>query len=236
MTFILSEDLALKQRLQGMTVTDGSSASRSVGVWFGQPDKEIQAQDFPFIIINLIRPGRATERMHSDNPVRLPYLTPPVDLDPGQDILYNRPIPINLDYQVSSYSRHPRHDRSLLAQMMHRLPMRGGLIAVTHDKEDEATARRLDFLSLNKRDRIEDNKRLLINDFTVRISSETDPDTYRILVAPPTSLEVTVGGSIAPSDELSPWGPNPGPPDPEDPDVPLNVETGSTTTSYPFGT
>lgn len=219
-----------------MTVTDGSSSARSVGVWFGQPDKELRAQDYPFIIVNLIRIGEARERVHSANPVHLPYLDDAVVLDDGEDILYDRPIPINIDYQVSSFSRHPRHDRQLLQQMMSRLPMRGGLIAVTHDKDDEATARRLDFLGINKRDRIEDNKRLFINDFTVRISSETYPDTYIARAKPPTSLHTGITGSAAPGSLYSPWGPNPGPPSPTDPDVPDYVETATAGGVTVYGT
>lgn len=225
MPLILSEDLALKTRLQGMVVSDGDTASRNVGVWFGQPDKEIRAQDFPFIIINLVGLGEARERVHSANPVRLPYLTPPVTPAAGEQIQYDRPIPLNLDYQVSSFARHPRHDRQLMYQLLYRLPMRGGLLGVTHDKDDEGTARRLDFLGLNKRDRIEDNKRLFVNDITVRISSEMDPATYMKLAKPPSELHLDVEGDVLPGNNgPSPWGPNPGPPDPDDPDVPDYVQ------------
>ena len=225
MPLILSEDYALKTRLQGMVVSDGDTNPRNVGVWFGQPDKEIRAQDFPFVVVNLIGINEARERVHSANPVRLQYLDPPVELGPGQVVLYDRPIPLNIDYQVSSFSRHPRHDRQLLNQLLIRLPMRGGTIGVTHDKEDEGTSRRLDFLGLNKRDRIEDNKRLFVNDITVRISSEMDPDRYMVLSAPGSSLELNIDGSVLPRDDgPSPWGPNPGPPDPTDPDVPDYIE------------
>jgi len=222
---ILSEDLALKTRLQGMVVSDGDTARRNVGVWFGQPDKELRAQDYPYVVVNLIGVNEARERVHSANPVALTYLDPPVTPQPGQTILYDRPIPLNIDYQVSSFSRHPRHDRQLLNQLLIRLPMRGGLLGVTHDKEDEGTARRMDFLGLNKRDRIEDGKRLFVNDITVRVSSEMDPQTYMLLDAPPSSIDFDLTGSVAPGDDgPAPWGPNPGPPDPDDPDVPDYVE------------
>lgn len=227
---ILSEDLALKTRLQGMVVSDGDTASRKVGVWFGQPDKEIRAQDFPFIIINLIGMTEARERVHSANTVELPYVDPPVSPAAGESVRYDRPIPLNLDYQVSSFARHPRHDRQLLNQLLYLLPMRGGLIAVTHDQVDNqnkptATARRMDFLTLNKRDRIEDNKRLFVNDIVIRISSEMAPERYDLLPTPPTSLVTDLTGSVAPGDSgPSPWGPNPGPPDPLDPDVPDYVQ------------
>lgn len=236
MPMILSEDLALKTRLQGMTVSDGDTAERKVGVWFGQPDKELRAQDYPFIIINLISVNEARERVHSANPVKLDYLDAPVQVGEGEVIIYNRPIPMNIDYQVSSFSRHPRHDRQLLNQMLQRLPMRGGSIGVTHDKDDEGTYRRLDFLGLNKRDRIEDNKRLFVNDFTIRISSEMEPTHYRVLAAAPGQLNLDLDAAVVPRDDgPSPWGPNPGPPDPEDPDVPDYVEEASISGITLFG-
>ena len=232
MPMFLSEDMALKSRLQGMTVYDGDTNPRNVGVWFGQPDKELRAQDYPFVLINLVGISEARERVHSANPVRLDYLDPPVDPDPGQTIVYDRPIPMNLDYQVSSFARHPRHDRQLMYQLLRLLPMRGGLIGVTHDKADEGTARRLDFLGMNKRDRIEENRRLFVNDILVRISTETDPERYDLRNVPPSSLELDLDGSVVPgNDGPSPWGPNPGPPDPDDPDAPDYVV--ETTTDPP---
>lgn len=267
MTFIISEDMALKQRLQGMQVFDGDKPSRTVGVWFGQPDKEMRVQDYPYVVINLIDISEATERVHSANPVRLSYLNDPIltptsvnltassrlvtqasvaTVDPeahlgaradlagnvevdAVHVLWDRPLPVNIDYQVSSYSRHPRHDRLLLNQLLQRLPMRGGLIGVEHDKPGEGTARRLDFLGLTKRDRIEDNKRVFVNDLTVRISSEMDPDRYMILARQPGGLSINVGvtGQVnPPQTSVSPWGPNPGPPSAEDANVPTFVEDG----------
>lgn len=194
MPLFLSEDAALKDRLTGMTVSDGNSANRGVGVWFGQPDREIRAQDFPFVIINLIDISEARERVMNENPVFLPYLTPPEVLADNQEALYNRPIPINIDYNVSAFSRHPRHDRQLLNQLFVRLPQRGGMLGVTHDKEDEGTARRLDFLGYSKRDRIEDNKRLFINDFTIRVSSEMYPEVYKTLTYDENALNWEITG------------------------------------------
>ena len=55
MTFLISEDEALKNLLKGMTVTDQKSgSSRNVGVWFGQPDQEVTDQKYPYITIDMI--------------------------------------------------------------------------------------------------------------------------------------------------------------------------------------
>jgi hypothetical protein len=65
MTFLLAEDAALKSSLSGITVADEKNANRPVRVWFGYPDVEIRAQDFPFITIDLISMRNATERQSS---------------------------------------------------------------------------------------------------------------------------------------------------------------------------
>ena len=59
MTFLISEDEALRNLLKDMTVTDQKSASengptRKVGVWFGQPDQEVRQQSYPYITIDMI--------------------------------------------------------------------------------------------------------------------------------------------------------------------------------------
>jgi hypothetical protein len=84
------------------------------------------------------------------------------------------PIPVNIDYQVTTYARQPRHDRELLAQLMYtRLPLRFGIL-----EPDDGTVRRLDVLDISKRDVTEQGKRLFVNAFTVRVSSEIAPEIY----------------------------------------------------------
>ena len=63
MTFLISEDEALRERLLGMTVSDDKNSSRAVGVWFGQPDPEIRQQSFPYVTVNMIDISEARERV-----------------------------------------------------------------------------------------------------------------------------------------------------------------------------
>ena len=54
MTFLISEDEALRNLLLNMTVTDQKSNAtgspqRSVKVYFGQPDQELRDQTYPYI-------------------------------------------------------------------------------------------------------------------------------------------------------------------------------------------
>lgn len=180
MTFLLSEDKALRERLQGMTVTDQKAddleTPRPVGVWFGQPDQEIRGQSYPYITIDMIDIMRDTER-EMRGTTDAEYLQGGVELDENEAFEISLPIPVNIDYQITTYSRHPRHDRSIMGQLLGvKLPIRFGILEV-----DDHTVRRLDVLDVTKRDVTEQSKRLFINAITVRVSSEISQANYKIL-------------------------------------------------------
>ena len=171
MAFLLSEDKALREALQGMTVTDQKSESESVDrpvkVWFGQPDQELTAQAYPYAVIDMLSITRDTARE-----VRgwvAPEYLKPANLDEdttGFKVHY--PIPVMIDYQITTYARHPRHDREIIAQLLYeRLPLRFGVLQL-----DDGTVRRLDVMDVSKRDSTEQAKRLFVNAITVRVSSE----------------------------------------------------------------
>ena len=167
MPFILNEETALKALLGGITVSDSGNASRPVHVFYGQPDKEIRQQSYPYITIDLINISEATERVQSGI-IHLPYH--PEDWDGVSSLDTWYPMPINLDYQITTYSRQPRHDRAILGQLfsISRLPVRFGSIYIPQDN----TWRRLDMLGFSKRDTTEADKRLFMNVYSIRISSE----------------------------------------------------------------
>lgn len=187
MTFIVSEDEALRNMLLGMTVSDSKNPSRSVGVWFGQPDPEIRAQSFPFITIDLLDISEARERVMSGRGEAWYYEPEDLDENEGWDMWL--PTPINLDYQITTFARQPRHDRQILGELLgRRLPLRFGSLPVVEfstvenvDGEEvtvgQATVRRLDVLNVLKRDITESGKRMFMNVFTVRVSSEI-PQPY----------------------------------------------------------
>ena len=192
MPFILNEDAALKTYLSGITVADEKTPSRAVGVWFGYPDVEIRQQSFPFITIDLIGIRQARERQTSglvidaDNAGTIAttwYIAPGTDNTypdgvPSKWYSYDVPIAYDLMYQVTSHSRHPRHDRSLLYQMHQKFPALYGHLEINNEL-GTSTARRHMFLdSVVKNDKAEGengNKRLLRNTFTVRVVSEMTP-------------------------------------------------------------
>jgi hypothetical protein len=179
MTFLLSEDDALRNKLLGITVTDqkaeGDNRPREVGVWFGQPDQELRAQNYPYITLNLIDVERDPSR-EMRGTTDASYLKPE-DFDETKGFLTDIPIPVNLDYQITTFARHPRHDRAVLSQLLvNKLPIRFGVLEI-----DDNTVRRLDVLSVAKRDATEQAKRLFMNVITVRVSSEISPGTYNTL-------------------------------------------------------
>lgn len=192
MTFLLSEDEALRNKLLGMVVTDQKAAespetTRKVGVWFGQPDQEIRSQSYPYITIDMIDIAEDFARAHRGK-ARPSYLVGP-DIDPDtQDWEINWPIPVNIDYQITTYARQPRHDRELLAQLLYtRIPLRFAVL-----EPDDGTVRRLDVLDIAKRDVTEAGKRLFVNVIRVRVSSEIAPETFNVMYK---ALQVNVEGT-----------------------------------------
>lgn len=195
MSFLLSEDKALREKLQGMTVTDqkadDAGAPRPVGVWFGQPDQEVRAQSYPYVTIDMIDVSRDNAR-EVRGKVEASYLRP-TGTPENTDVVIDFPIPVNIDYQVTTYSRHPRHDRAIMAQLLGaKLPIRSGILLT-----DDNTVRRLDILDISKRDVTDQAKRLFINAITVRISSEIAPALFTTLTK---VLEVQIN-DVAEEDE-----------------------------------
>lgn len=197
MTFLISEDEALKKLLKGMKVTDQKAGTtRNVGVWFGQPDQEITDQKYPYIVIDMIDIAEDTTRAmrgmtkprYMADPETMTTGNTTVPYDPTlHDWQIHWPIPVNIDYQITTYSRQPRHDREILSEILYtRIPMRFAYI-----EPDDGTRRRLDLLDISKRDVTEQGKRLFVNSFTVRVSSEIAEQTYNQLYK---ALQVTVTG------------------------------------------
>ena len=204
MTFLISEDEALRNLLLGMVVTDqkaasGADTNRSVKVYFGQPDQEVRSQSYPYIVIDMIDIAEDTQRAMRGF-VKPSYLADP-DVMPAvqgvnpetpydstvNDWQIHWPIPVNIDYQVTTYARQPRHDRQILSQILYtKIPMRFAVL-----EPDDGTVRRLDLLDISKRDVTEQGKRLFVNALTVRVSSEIAETTYNQLYK---ALNINVTG------------------------------------------
>lgn len=175
--FIIAEDLALKTYLQGLTVGDEKSASRQVKVWFGYPDVEVRDQSFPFITIDLIDISPANDRQTSGRLVDNDYRGTIVP-NSTETYSYETPVAFDLSYQITSYARHPRHDRAMLFQLHHKFPSKYGKLTVPNELGTESSRRTMFLDGFTKRDTVDGetgNRRLLCNVFTVRVISELSP-------------------------------------------------------------
>ena len=192
MSFLLDEDDALRNLLKDMYVTDQKSVTedgpqRKVGVWFGQPDQEIRGQSYPYITIDMIDIAEDITRAQRGKVNPVYYADPDtIGTDTAWDTdLHDKdmdfPVPVNIDYQVTTYARQPRHDREILAQLLYtKIPLRFGVL-LTGPNTASGTHRRLDVLDISKRDITEQGKRLFVNAITVRVSSEIAPSTFNKL-------------------------------------------------------
>ena len=175
--FVIAEDLALKTMLQGLTVGDEKNSARAVKVWFGYPDVEVRAQEFPFITIDLIDIVPANDRQTSGRLYDGDYRG---TIAPVGRKTYSYEIPVAYDivYQVTSYSRHPRHDRAIIFQLLNKFPSKFGVIEVPNELGTESSRRSMFLDGYVKRDAVDGetgNRRLLRNVFTIRIVSEMTP-------------------------------------------------------------
>ncbi|CAB4174230.1 hypothetical protein UFOVP965_27 [uncultured Caudovirales phage] len=178
--FILAEDVAIKTWLSGITVADEKNASRPVAVWFGYPDVEVREQKFPFITIDLtdIAPGndRQTSGYSYDSDNR-------GTIEPAAGFVYRNQIPVAYDisYQITSYCRHPRHDRAIMYQMLNKFPSKFGFLSVPNQLDapyTEYSGRSMFLDGFAKRDTVDGetgNRRLLRNVFSIRVLSEMTP-------------------------------------------------------------
>jgi hypothetical protein len=187
--WILDEDRALRDLMKGMVVSDYESGgrTRNVEAWFGHPDQELREQKYPYVTVDLLQIQEGKERVHrghyfvTDPPAwwGLPALE-------GDHVCYllEMPTPVDLDYQIATWARNPRHDRQILQQLITggRAMLRAGMLQTA-----EGHFRRLDFLAHVKRDTVESGKRLFNNVFRIRISSEVPWGT----VGPNTGLPIT---------------------------------------------
>lgn len=174
MTLLFNEDEALKTFLSGITVSDDKNATRPVQVWFGQPDLEVRAQSYPYLTIDLIDITMDRQRvMHGID--SLPYVPDgitgwpnPVD-EPSEAVVTESPVPLALTYQVTSYARHPRHDRAIVVAMLQKFPFQFGAIEVEQDN----TVRRAYLNRYATKDSTDsDKKRLFSKAFDIVVEAE----------------------------------------------------------------
>lgn len=181
--FLEREDRALKLKFRDeLTVTDMASTvanePRKVDVWFRYPDKEVRDVSYPFLTIDFVGLQKASEREHR-NVIPLDYVPEEyqvVNETAATGIKTDFPVPYEIYYAITTYTRDPRHDRQLLAQLIQfssRLSFRFGWLEVPEDK----TLRRLDVLGMDVQDYKDgEGKTVFRKVFTITVSAELFPD------------------------------------------------------------
>lgn len=212
--FLLAEDAAVKARFSNLTVRDDRENARPVQVFFRYPEAETE-RSYPFITIEMIDIVHARNRQHSESqivyarstttgasafggPDAMDYWPSRIsDLDTVQNssqydfLVSNEFVPVDILYQVSTYTRSALHDRQLSAQMLSTItPFRRGFIAVPED----GTMRRFDLLDWTTADLLDSEsgyrKRIFRKIYTLQMSAEI-PSTnmygaYQITTVIPT--------------------------------------------------
>ncbi len=214
--FLLAEDEAIKLRFSNVFVTDDRNAQRPVKVFFRYPESETE-RDYPFITIELIDVLHATDRQHSyvelysgnagnwslDNPAYVNYLPSLEDDINGSSTTNFKKIPdfipVDLLYQVSTYSRTAMHDRQMAARFLqHVIPFRFNSIAIEADQ----TTRRFDLLDWTNADLLDQEsgfrKRIFRKVYTLKMSAELSDATLNNIttVKPVSTINSTISNQL----------------------------------------
>lgn len=172
--FLFAEDKALKEHLQGIVVSDLKNATRQVKVWFGYPDVELRAQEYPYMVIDLYDIQPANDRQASG--IWIDNTNRGTQAPSSQTYSYYAPQTYDLYYQVSSYARHPRHDRAIMLNMLNsKIPGKFGHLMIPQENGVGTVARHMFLEGFVKRDSVEDGRRLFRNVFSIRVVSEMTP-------------------------------------------------------------
>ncbi len=199
MSFLLSEDAALKTILTGFTVADEKNSTRAVGVYYAMPDTELRSQSYPFMTIEMLDTNWAAYRQSSgiyvDDSAQGTKTVNATDI-----YTYEMPVAWDVVYQVVTYARHPIHDRQIIAHLLNNIfPSRRGYLPITDDVGGGVTYRHLILEEFTKRDTVLDGRRLYRNVFTVTVSSEGQANTVvkgvradEVLLNP-TTIDIPLG-------------------------------------------
>ena len=203
--FLFAEDEAIKKRFSNLVVTDDREAERPVQVFFRYPEGETERK-YPFITIELIDIVHAKNRQHSELYLDTHRAGHPNNLDywpstssasvpnvAGFDHFRTTEFtPVDLLYQVSTFTRSAIHDRQLANQMLANIvPFRYSSIMI----EADGTSRRLDLLDWSTADLLDPEagyrKRIFRKVYTLQMTSEI-PTTALLGLKKVTSVSTTL--------------------------------------------
>lgn len=212
---LLAEDEALKKMFEGMTVPDDRENERPVEVFFRYPEGETE-RSYPFITLEHIDIIHARNRQHSESDIFFrtgavnvpaipvgsahsmdywPSVSSNFNFKTGKNnyayLEANEHVPIDLLYQVSTFTRTALHDRYLTVKMLTEIfPWRRGFINIGADN----TIRRLDLLDWTTADLLDPEagyrKRIFRKVYTVQITAEIPSSA----VVGRYAIETVIGG------------------------------------------
>jgi hypothetical protein len=183
MPWLLNEDAAVKAKFAGLKVTDANADAdgRPVAVRFRLPESEIGEIQYPMVVID-----HAGVLKDEEREIRgagwLPYAPEGQprwddygDVTASPYHFQEFPIPYNIDYNITVYSRKARHDLMLQAELArtNRIPARFGYLEIPQDQ----TLRRLDLIGGPEPAHTKDGdgKRVFRQVYKIRVSSELLP-------------------------------------------------------------
>jgi hypothetical protein len=204
--FLLAEDEAIKKALNNLHVYDDRDVARPVQVFFRYPEGETE-RTYPFITIEMIDLVHARNRQHSET--ELVYFntaggaSAPAGWEKRPDAVTYWPsessdlsnftnknnfkvlhtnefIPVDLVYQISTFSRTALHDRQLTSTILRKIfPFRKSSINI----EADGTNRRLELLDWTTADLLDPEagyrKRIFRKIYTLQMGAElTSSDMY----------------------------------------------------------
>jgi hypothetical protein len=197
--FLFAEDAALKLRFSNIAVSDDKSDPRPLNVFFRYPERETEKY-YPFITIERVAIAHATNRQESE---RFYYFTGSTserrdltyypsesdyaavqEIADGGRLVMEAPVPVNITYMVTTYSRNPIHDVQITATMLrHIVPFRRGFIEIPED----GTIRRLDLLQWQQSDITDQEaggrKRIFRKVFTLMMNAEIPTSDLSVITA-----------------------------------------------------
>lgn len=204
--FLLAEDEAIKKALNNLHVYDDRDVARPVQVFFRYPEGETE-RTYPFITIEMIDLVHARNRQHSETelvyfntaggasaPAGWQNRPDAVTYWPSESsdlsnftnknnfkVLHtNEFIPVDLVYQISTFSRTALHDRQLTSTILRKIfPFRKSSINI----EADGTNRRLELLDWTTADLLDPEagyrKRIFRKIYTLQMGAElTSSDMY----------------------------------------------------------
>lgn len=167
--WLIAEDEALKAHVRGMKVVNNDTET-PVGVRFGLPEAEEGDVRYPLVTINMVDISEGNERAHAGRitPSYIPHGQIPVPTGMGAATEF--PIPVNIDYQITTFARSAWHDRQIQAQMLgDKFPFKHGVLYVPSDGS-RRTMMLLEWQSIDGLD--VNNKRQFRKAYTLRVFSE----------------------------------------------------------------